>query len=307
MELDPAIAQLLEMGRGQPPLESMSVADARASMHQRLELLRPLAPADIETQNLLIPSPAGSLPIRLYRPPDVEGLLPVVVWFHGGGWVLGSIETHDNVCRFLAQEGPLLVVNVAYRLAPEHKSPAQQTDTMAALRWVAADIVAHGGDPARIIVGGDSAGGNLAALGAIEARTKGPALAGQLLVYPVTDYPADTMASYAENAEFGLTRSAMEWFWAHWLAENAGPDAQTAPLRAADLSGLPPAYVITASHDILRDEGVAYAGRLEAAGVLAAHDAVEGVIHGFFSMPGLAPISTAAVQRAARWAASIGA
>lgn len=307
MELDPVIAQMLEMGKGQPPLESLPVAEARANMDQRLELLKPLAPADIETQDIRIPTPAGPLPIRLYRPPAVAGPLPVVVWLHGGGWVLGSIETHDNVCRFLAQEGPLLVVSVDYRLAPEHKSPAQQADTMAALAWVAAEIAAHGGDPARIIVGGDSAGGNLAALAAIEARAGGPALAGQLLVYPVTDYPANAMASYAENAEFGLTREAMEWFWALWLADSAGPDAQTAPLRAADLAALPPAYVITASHDVLRDEGVAYAGRLEAAGVLSVHDPVEGVIHGFFSMPGLAPISTAAVQRAARWAASIGA
>jgi acetyl esterase len=307
MELDPIIAQVLEMGKAQPPLESLSVADARANMDQRVELLKPFAPTDIETRDILIPASHGPLSVRLYRSSTAAGPLPVVVWLHGGGWVLGSIETHDNVCRFLAQEGPLLVVSVEYRLAPEHRSPAQQADAMAALNWAAAEIAAHGGDPARIVVGGDSAGGNLAALAAIEARTSGPALAGQLLVYPVTDYPADAMASYAENMDFGLTRAAMEWFWAHWLADSAGPDAQSAPLRAADLSGLPPAYVVTASHDVLRDEGVAFAGRLEEAGVLAAHDPVEGVIHGFFSMPGLAPIATATVQRAARWAASIGA
>ncbi len=307
MQLDPVIAQLLEAAKGQPPLESLSVADARASMNQRVELLKPFAPATIETQDMAIPTPAGPLPIRLYRQPGVAGPLPVVVWLHGGGWVLGSIETHDNVCRFLAQEGPLLVVSVDYRLAPEFRSPAQQEDAFSALQWVSAEIAAHGGDPARIIVGGDSAGGTLAALAAIEAHTSGLALAGQLLVYPVTDFPADAMASYAQNAEFGLTREAMEWFWAHWLAESAGPDAKTAPLRAPDLSNLPPAYVITASHDVLRDEGVAFAGRLEAAGALAVHDAVEGVIHGFFSMPGLAPVATATVQRAARWAASTGA
>jgi acetyl esterase len=219
--------------------------------------------------------------------------------------VLGSIETHDNVCRFLAQEGPLLVISVDYRLAPEARAPAQQADTLAALAWAADNAAAHGGDPQRLIVGGDSAGGNLAALAALEARRNGPRLAGQLLVYPVTDYPADAHQSYAENADFGLTREAMEWFWGHWLADGAGPDASTAPLRQTDLSGLPPAWVITSSHDVLRDEGRAYAGRLAEAGALATLDHVDGTIHGFFSMAGLAPIATETVQRAARWAAGV--
>lgn len=305
MELDPVIAQVLEMSKGQPALETMSVPEARAGMEQRVDLLKPFAPAAIETSDLAVATPAGPLPLRLYRPEGVAGPLPTMIWFHGGGWVLGSIETHDNVCRFLAQAGPLLVVSVEYRLAPEHKSPAQQQDAMAALRWASAQIAEHGGDPARIILGGDSAGGNLAALAALEARAAGPKLAGQLLVYPVTDYPADAHASYAENADFGLTREAMEWFWAHWLPDGAGPDAATAPLRAADISGLPPAYVITASHDVLRDEGKAYAGRLAEGDALASHDHVEGTIHGFFSMGGLAPIATDTLQRAARWAASI--
>jgi acetyl esterase len=305
MELDPVIAQVLEMSKGQPPLESLTVAEARAGMAQRVDLLKPFAPAGVATTDLAVATPAGPLPLRVYRPEGVEGLLPVVVWLHGGGWVLGSIETHDNVCRFLCTQGPLLVVSVDYRLAPEARAPAQQADTMAALDWAAANIDAHGGDPARLIVGGDSAGGNLAALAALEARTRGPRLAGQLLVYPVTDYPADAHASYAENADFGLTREAMEWFWAHWLADGAGPDAVTAPLRAADLSGVAPAHVITASHDVLRDEGKAYAGRLAEAGVLDALDHVEGTIHGFFSMGGLVPLATETLGRAARWAASV--
>jgi acetyl esterase len=306
MELDPVIAQVLEMGKAQPALETLSVEDARAAMHQRVELLKPFAPQDVATQDLSITTSAGPLPLRLYKPQSAadSGPLATLVWLHGGGWVLGSIDTHDNVCRLLAAEG-LLVVSVDYRLAPEAKAPAQQDDTMAALAWAAANAAAHGGDPGRLIVGGDSAGGNLAALAALLARTSGPALAGQLLVYPVTDYPADAHASYAENADFGLTREAMEWFWAHWLPSSAGPDAATAPLRAADLSGLPPAYVITASHDVLRDEGKAYAGRLAEAGALAAHDHVPGTIHGFFSMGGLAPIATETLKRAAAWAASV--
>ena len=176
-------------------------------------------------------------------------------------------------------------------------------DSIAALAWVAANAAALGGDPARIVVGGDSAGGNLAALAALARR--GPKLAGQLLVYPVTDYPADAHASFAEHAEFGLTREGMEWFWAHWLADGAGPDATTAPLRAGDLSGLPPAYVVTSSHDVLRDEGRAYAGRLAEARVLDALDHVEGTIHGFFSMGGLAPVATETLKRAAGWAANV--
>jgi acetyl esterase len=305
MELDPIIAQVLEMGRGQPALETLPLADARANMNQRIELLKPFAPTGVDTQDLSIATAAGPLPIRLYRPAGTADVLPVVVWLHGGGWALGSVDTHDNVCRFLCTEGPLLVVSVDYRLAPEAKSPAQHADTLAALQWAAANIAAHGGDPARLVVGGDSAGGNLAALAALEARKTGPKLAGQLLVYPVTDYPADAHASYAENADFGLTREAMEWFWAHWLPEGAGPDARTAPLRATDLSHLPPAWVITASHDVLADEGKAYAGRLADAGALAGHDHVPGTIHGFFSMGGLAPIATDTLKRAARWAAGI--
>lgn len=262
MELDPVIAQVLEMGKAQPPLESLSVDEARANMMQRVELLKPFAPADVATEDRVIATPAGGLPVRLYRPEGDHPPLPTLVWLHGGGWVLGSIDSHDNVCRFLSLQGPMLVISVDYRLAPEAKAPAQQEDAMAALAWAAANAAAHGGDPARLIVGGDSAGGNLAALAALAARASGPDLAGQLLVYPVTDFPADAHASYAENADFGLTRGAMEWFWSHWLAEGAGPDAATAPLRAPDLSGLPPACVVLASHDVLRDEGRAYAGRL---------------------------------------------
>lgn len=305
MELDPVIAQVLEMSKAQPALETLSVDEARAGMNQRVEMLKPFAPGGVETEDLAIATAAGPLPLRLYRPEGAAGPLPVVIWLHGGGWVLGSIETHDNVCRYLCLGGPLLVVSVDYRLAPEAKAPAQQADAMAALQWAAANIAAHGGDPARLIVGGDSAGGNLAALAALAARAGGPALAGQLLVYPVTDFPADAHASYAQNGDFGLTRGAMEWFWAHWLAEGAAPDASTAPLRAADLSGLPPAYVITSSHDVLRDEGRAYAGRLAEAGALDVLDHVEGTIHGFFSMGGLAPIATETLQRAARWVAGV--
>ncbi|MCG2840709.1 alpha/beta hydrolase fold domain-containing protein [Sandaracinobacter sp. RS1-74] len=305
MELDPMVAQLLEAMKAGPQVYRLPVAEARAGMESRVELLRPLAPQAIRCEDISIPSADGPLPARLYRAEGVDGPLPTLVYLHGGGWVLGSVETHDNVCRFLADRGPLLVLSVDYRLAPEHKAPAQQADAMAALQWAAANAATHGGDPKRLLVGGDSAGGNLAALAALEARGCGLRLAGQLLVYPVTDFPADAYESYAENADYGLDRPAMEWFWAHWLPEDVGPDPCSAPMRAENMAGLPPAYVITASHDVLRDEGKAYASRLAEAGALAAHDHVPGTIHGFFSMAGLVPLATETLDRAAHWAASV--
>lgn len=305
MQLHPMIAQVLEMSKGGPQAHALPVDEARAGMEQRVEMLKPLAPQHVETTDISLPTPAGPLPARIYRAPGAAGPLPLLVWLHGGGWVLGSIESHDNVCRFLADRGPLVVLSVGYRLAPEAKAPSQQADVAAALAWAESEAASLGADPSRIIIGGDSAGGNLAALGALDARSGGPKLAGQLLVYPVTDYPADAYESYAENADYGLDRQMMEWFWAHWLADGAGPDATTAPMRAGDLSGLAPAYVITASHDVLRDEGKAYAGRLAQAGALSAHDHVPGTIHGFFSMAGLVPLATETLERAAQWAASM--
>lgn len=306
MPLDPTIAQLLEMGRDLPKMRDMSIADARASMLARVAPLAPLAPADVATHDLSITTGSGPLPIRLYRPQGSEGPLPVVVWLHGGGWVVGDIESHDGLCRYLAKAGPLLVVSVDYRLAPEARSPAQQQDTLAALHWTAANIATHGGNPERIIVGGDSAGGNLAALAAIAIRDfGGPKLAGQLLVYPVTDYPTDSRASYAPDADYGLSKEDMEWFWNLWLAEGDPVDASTAPLRAENLSNLPPAYVVTAEFDVLKDEGDEYAAALSAAGTKVTHDCVPGAIHGFFSIAAMVPIAADAIQRAGRWAASV--
>ena len=306
MPLDPMIAQLLEMGRDQPKLRDLSIGDARAAMLARVEPLQPLAPPGIQTQDLAIATVAGPLPIRIYRPEGCETPLPVLLWLHGGGWVVGSVDSHDGLCRFLAKDGPLLVVSVDYRLAPEARSPAQQQDTLEALRWTVANIGSHGGDAGHIVIGGDSAGGNLAALAAIAARDSGgPALAGQLLVYPVTDFPTDRRASYAPDGDYGLSREDMLWFWNLWLPEGAAADATTAPLRAADLSGLPPAWVVTAEYDVLKDEGDEYAAKLAAAGNDVEYESVPAVIHGFFSIAGFVPAATDAVRRAARWAATV--
>jgi acetyl esterase len=210
----------------------------------------------------------------------------VLVYLHGGGWVVGSLETHDGVCRALASRTPCVVAAVDYRLAPEHRFPAAVEDAWAATAWVAEHAASIGGDPDRIAVGGDSAGGTLATACAIRARDHGLRLALQLLVYPVTDHRFDT-ASYEECAEgYGLTRDAMRWYWAQYLGPDDGSSPEASPLRAADLAGLAPAHVVTAEYDPLRDEAEAYAARLEEAGVPVRLDRCEGLIHGFLRMPG---------------------
>jgi acetyl esterase len=210
----------------------------------------------------------------------------VLVYFHGGGWVLGDLESHDRVCRALANQAGCVVVSVDYRLAPEHVFPAGAEDCYAATKWVAENAASIGADGARLAVGGDSAGGNLAAVVSMMARDRGgPAINFQLLLYPVTDCALAT-PSQKEFANDGyvLSRADMEWFWKNYtdpIAEKNNPYA--CPLRAKDLSGLPPALVLTASHDPLRDEGERFAERLIAAGVKTTCTRYEGVTHGFVS------------------------
>jgi acetyl esterase len=231
-----------------------------------------------------IPGPDGDVPLRVYWPSVATGL-PVIVWFHGGGWVLGSIETHDNHCRQLCDEVGAIVVSVEYRLAPEAKFPAAVDDCVAAWRWVTEHTAALRGDPARIAVAGDSAGGNLAAVIALVARDEDLAPPRfQLLVYPVTDYEFDS-ASMLDNAVgYGLETDHMRWFFAHYARTSADyDDWRMSPLRA-DLHGLPPALVITAEYDPLRDQGEAYARKLETAGVETALIRTDGLFHGFFGL-----------------------
>ena len=232
-----------------------------------------------------VPGPAGVVPVRVYRPGD-EAALPVLLWFHGGGWTIGSLETHDNTCRSLANAVGCIVVSVDYRLAPEHKFPAAADDAFAATQWIAEYAADLGGDPKRIAVGGDSAGGNLAAVVSLQARDAGgPALAFELLVYPVTDHEFES-PSMRENATgYFLELESMRWFYNQYLRdERDGADWRFSPARAADLSGLPPAFVLTAEFDPLRDQGEAYARRLEAAGVPVEARRYDGVFHGFFGM-----------------------
>jgi acetyl esterase len=301
MPLDPGLKIVLDQlaANPGPQLHELPVEQARV-FFDSMQLPRP----DVEVAHIedrRVPGPAGEIPVRVYRP-EAGSTLPALVYFHGGGWVIGSVETHDGSCRDLANRIGCVVVSVDYRLAPEHPYPAAAEDCFAATKWVSENAVELGIDPARIGIGGDSAGGNLTAVVALMARDRGgPALRHQLLVYPVTD--ADfSRASYRENAEgYLLTTKAMEWFWGHYVPDPAQRrDAYASPLRAADLSGLPPAFVLTAEYDPLRDEGEALAGRLAQAGVETRLTRYDGAIHGFFAMGLLAEVARRAIDDAAR-------
>jgi acetyl esterase len=286
MALDPKAKEFLKQlaDANLPPFGAMSVEDTRTAFDGMATFGGPPEPV-ARVENRSIPGPAGEIPVRIYAPESGRPL-PVLVYFHGGGWVIGSLETHDAACRLLAKRAPAVVVSVDYRLAPEHKFPAAAEDCYAATRWVAENAAALGGDPSRLAVGGDSAGGNLAAVVSLMARDrKAPAIAFQLLVYPVTNWSYDT-PSYRDNADgYLLTKDAMVWFWNHYLRdERDGANVYASPLRAENLSGLPPARVITAEFDPLRDEGEAYAARLHTAGVKVATRRYDGLIHGFFTM-----------------------
>lgn len=254
--------------------------------------------------DVAIPSTDGAeVPARIYRP-DTSEPAPVLVWYHGGGWVIGDVETSDPTARKLCQRAGVVVVSVDYRLAPEHPHPAATDDAWAALTWVAEHIGAHGGDASRLAVGGDSAGGNLAALVAIRARDEGgPALRHQLLVYPATDLTLGHR-SIEENGEgYFLTAATMRWFVDHYLGTDRrhGDPAAPAvsPLFLEDLAGLPPAQVLTAEFDPLRDEGDAYATRLAQAGVPVDHVSGPGLVHGFFAMGDVSPDADKAAIAAA--------
>lgn len=288
--------------QGLPPFEEMSVPQARdVSMAFRDLQGDPQAVAEV--RDVLIPGPAGKLPARAYIPEE-DGPFPALVYFHGGGWVIGNVEVVDKPCRALANAAGCVVVSVEYRLSPETKFPGPAEDCYAATRWVADNPGEVGAAPGRVGVGGDSAGGNLAAAVALMARDRGgPSLGFQLLIYPVTAPAAGTpFASYQENADgYLLTRNAMEWFWEHYLATpDDARNPYAAPLHADNLEGLPPAFVVTCGFDPLRDEGDAYAERLRQAGVRVTASRYDDMIHGFFWMGGVLDRFQELLQEAAR-------
>lgn len=289
MDLDPDAARALQLVRaaGRPPYEALTVDEARRA-YDNVRIAVAPAPQDVASvQDLPAAGPDGPIPLRHYVPMGADAAkLPALVYCHGGGWVLGDLESHDGVCRHLANRVACVVVSVGYRLAPEHKFPAAVEDAIAATRWVARHAPDLRVDADRIAVGGDSAGATLAAVTCLAARETGvPKLRYQLLLYPVTDLDMSS-PSQARLAEgYLLTRNTLSWFYANYLR---GPedkaDWRASPLKAASVAGLPPALVLTASHDPLCDEGEAYARRLIEAGVRVTTWRVPGQLHGFLPM-----------------------
>ena len=298
MPLDPQAQEVLDQlaALGLPPNHTLTPEEARAN-----QLARPRAagPEVANVEDRAIPGSGARIPLRIYTP-EGTGPFPVLSWFHGGGWVLGNLDTADATPRHLAVGAGCVVVSVDYRLAPEAKFPIPFDDCYAATEWIAQNAAGINADPNKIAVGGDSAGGNLAAAVALKARDQGgPSLALQLLVYPVTARDFST-GSYRQNADgYSLTTDGMKWFWDHYLSNDADAgNPYAAPSAAKDLNGLPPALVITAEFDPLRDEGEAYAQRLKAAGVVTTSSRYDGMIHGFFGMPAVIDKGKQAISEA---------
>jgi acetyl esterase len=301
MALDPDMKALLDQ-MAAAKLQSfhqMTPVAAREQMKRRVSAGDPVPIGRIEDR--VIPGPNGEIPIRIYTP---EGNRPfgALVYFHGGGWVVGNIEMTDQPCRMITKAAGCVTVSVDYRLAPEHKFPAGPEDCYAATKWVSDNATDLGCDASRIAVGGTSAGANLAAAAALMARDRGaPKIAYQLLVYPATRRELDTPShkQFATDGYYILSRADMEWFWGHYLARDAdAANPYACPERAKSLAGLPPALVITAEFDPLRDEGEAYAARLREEGVATVLKRYDGVTHGFFGMPSVVEKSRVAIAEA---------
>jgi acetyl esterase len=299
--LNPQAEQLRQrrIEAGVPPLYTRTLAEARAADLAEIQAGagNPEPVHQVADREFL--GSGGPIRLRCYRP-EGTGRLPVLVYFFGGGWTLGQIETCDAICRRLTNLAGCLTVAVGYRLAPEHKFPAAVTDCYEAVCWLGQQAEELELDPARMVVGGDSAGGNLAAAVSLLVRDRGgPVLAGQLLVYPNTLYGADTPSMQFDDPSL-FNRHSVAWYWQHYLDSPAdGTDPLASPLLAPDLSGLPAALLITAECDPLRDEGEQYAGRLAEAGVPVRQHRYDGVMHGFFAMSGVLDDAERALRQAA--------
>jgi acetyl esterase len=305
--LDPDAAAVYKAFQeaGRPPYETVSPSKARELYLAGRAVSNP-EPPDLESAKpLSIPAPHGAIPARIYTPKQLrktDGLAPCLVFYHGGGWVIGDLDSHDVVCRKLAHEGELIVISIDYRLAPEHKFPAAVDDAVTAVKWVAANAKQLGIDAARLMVGGDSAGGNLAAVVALAARDgDGPKLAGQVLIYPATDFAWSHPSHREPETSILLTHSVIRWFGNHYLGDADINDWRASPARAKTLAGLPPTYLLTAGGDPLRDEGDEYAKRLKDAGVPVAYKHFPGQFHGFFTMGKLLPQANVAASDIATW------
>jgi len=305
--LDPDAAAVYKAFQeaGRPAYETLSAPEARDFYIQARFVMNPEPPELKSAEPLSIPAPHGTIPARIYTPKTLrqkDGLAACLVFFHGGGWVIGNLDTHDVACRQLAHEGELIVISVDYRLAPEHRFPAAVDDAIIAMKWIAANARQYGIDAARLIVGGDSAGGNLAAVVALDARDgNGPAIAGQLLIYPATEFSRKHASHREPDTSILLTHSGIDWFVNHYMGDADISDWRASPARATTLAALPPAYVLTAGADPLRDEGDEYAARLKEAGVPVTYKHFPGQFHGFFTMGRLLNQANVAVTDIAAW------
>jgi len=286
VSLDPQIAGLIDaLDAGFPPVHTMTGAEARAIIRSRF--VAPSALEDVgEVRDISVRGPAADVPVRVYRPASMSGPVPTVVYAHGGGFVFCDLDSHDGLCRSFSNLIPAVVISVAYRLAPEDRWPAAAEDVLAVTQWAARNADSLGGDASRIVVGGDSAGGNLAAAAALMARDLGaPSLAGQLLVYPMITTDFDTESYQLFGQGYYNPRPALQWYWDQYVPSPADRQHPYASPLRADLDGLPPAVIVVAGHDPLRDEGIAYADALESAGVRTERCVFDGGIHGFMTMP----------------------
>jgi acetyl esterase len=299
-------AQAAVAGAPTPTSDEELVRMRRALIVKALETRSsiPGLPNKVETRDVAI---SGALTARLYTPPHGSETLPVLVYLHGGGWVAGSVATHDPFCRLLSEAAGVIIASVEYRLAPEHRHPAALEDALAAVHWAANNAAQWGGDTARLALGGDSAGGYLAAVAAnrLHATAGAPRLRALLLLYPATDHPSANHLSYTENATgYGLEAKLMRWMWEQYAPGASPDDPNVSPLRLQSLPPLPPALVATAEYDVLRDEGIAYAEKLGAAGVAVTHMHAPDMHHNFPVHPATVarfPQSDAALSRIGGW------
>ncbi len=302
MTVDSDIQKILDLieQAGRPPYRDQTLEEARAGYQVMVNLMDPDGEAIHRTQDRTIPGPAGEIPVRVYWPREAaEGeSLPVFIYLHGGGFVIGDLNTHDPLCRRLCNRGDCIVVSVDYRLAPEHPFPASGEDCIAAMNWCAANAAELGGDAGRLAIGGDSAGGNLSAVCAMAARDQGgPDLRLQLLIYPGVAPRRDSASHAAFGEGYVLTRDNIEWFMEQYTGgRNLEDDPGFAPAVAADHGGQAPAEIIVAGFDPLRDEGIAYAEALSAAGVATNLVNYEGAVHAFMQYYGASTACREAVE-----------
>ena len=307
--LDPQARALIDLmvERRVPAVHTLSPGEARSFYRDRRAFTQPEPPPVHEVRDLSMTGPGGTVPLRLFRPAPAggSGALPLLVYFHGGGWTIGDLDTHDVLCRQLALAGGCAVLSVDYRLAPEHRFPAAVDDCVAATRWARAQAGALGVDARRIVVGGDSAGGNLAAVVALverDAATAGAPLAGQLLIYPATDMRAVAPSHQANGQGYLLTADSIAYYRGHYMPEPASwSDWRGSPLLAKNHARLPPALVLTAGFDPLRDEGRQYADALSGAGNRVQYVCFERQVHGFITMSKVLDEAESAVALSGAW------